>query len=115
MSSTRRRRRRHRPVGRRPGGDAVQDRGHGPRLDRRRRGGARGAVLGRSAGPAGRSRARTLNGAGGVAGTMAAPQQKDRKSVVEGKSVSVRVDLGGRRIIKKKKIEDKLSIRPRRQ
>src|SRR3546814_20406592 len=28
----------------------------------------------------------------------------DRKSVVEGKSVSVRVDLGGRRIIKKKKI-----------
>src|SRR3546814_14277465 len=29
-------------------------------------------------------------------------RQKDRKSVVEGKSVSVRVDLGGRRIIKKK-------------
>src|SRR3546814_12945102 len=28
---------------------------------------------------------------------------KDRKSVVWGKSVSVRVDLGGRRIIKKKK------------
>src|SRR3546814_13669667 len=27
----------------------------------------------------------------------------DRKSVVEGKSVSVRVDLGGRRVIKKKK------------
>src|SRR3546814_11442759 len=27
---------------------------------------------------------------------------QDRKSVVEGKSVSVRVDLGGRRIIKKK-------------
>src|SRR3546814_20745968 len=27
----------------------------------------------------------------------------DRKSVVEGKSVSVSVDLGGRRIIKKKK------------
>src|SRR3546814_11535917 len=27
----------------------------------------------------------------------------DRKSVVEGKSVSVRVDLGGRRSIKKKK------------
>src|SRR3546814_11831447 len=27
----------------------------------------------------------------------------DRKSVVEGRSVSVRVDLGGRRIIKKKK------------
>src|SRR3546814_11395053 len=28
---------------------------------------------------------------------------KDRKSVVEGKSVSVRVDLGGSRIIKKQK------------
>src|SRR3546814_13346250 len=27
----------------------------------------------------------------------------DRKSVVSGKSVSVRVDLGGRRVIKKKK------------
>src|SRR3546814_15367022 len=31
------------------------------------------------------------------------PPRVDRKSVVEGKSVSVRVDLGGRRIIKKKK------------
>src|SRR3546814_19864033 len=30
-------------------------------------------------------------------------QWEDRKSVVSGKSVSVRVDLGGRRIIKKKK------------
>src|SRR3546814_12533565 len=30
-------------------------------------------------------------------------QRKDRKSGVWGKSVSVRVDLGGRRIIKKKK------------
>src|SRR3546814_12898304 len=29
-------------------------------------------------------------------------QKADRKSVVEGTSVSVRVDLGGRRIIKKK-------------
>src|SRR3546814_19497856 len=28
--------------------------------------------------------------------------REDRKSVVQGKSVSVRVDLGGRRIIKKK-------------
>src|SRR3546814_13495652 len=28
---------------------------------------------------------------------------EDRKSVVKGKSVSIRVDLGGRRIIKKKK------------
>src|SRR3546814_5619762 len=31
----------------------------------------------------------------------------DRKSVVEGKSVSVRVDLGGRRIIKKKNNDTK--------
>src|SRR3546814_12160590 len=31
---------------------------------------------------------------------------RDRKSVVSGKSVSVRVDLGGRRIIKKKTIID---------
>src|SRR3546814_11303732 len=35
------------------------------------------------------------------AADLAAAQ--DRKSVVSGKSVSVRVDLGGRRIIKKKK------------
>src|SRR3546814_17266163 len=34
---------------------------------------------------------------------MAAAIEVDRKSVVEGKSVSVRVDHGGRRIIKKKK------------
>src|SRR3546814_15327928 len=32
---------------------------------------------------------------------------RDRKSVVWGKSVSVRVDLGGRRIIKKKKQQNK--------
>src|SRR3546814_20140330 len=31
-----------------------------------------------------------------------AEAKRDRKSVVSGKSVSVRVDLGGRRIIKKK-------------
>src|SRR3546814_18664964 len=35
-----------------------------------------------------------------------AVQFTDRKSVVSGKSVSVRVDLGGRRIIKKKKIKE---------
>src|SRR3546814_18577641 len=34
----------------------------------------------------------------------------DRKSVVEGKSVSVRVDLGGRRIIKKNR-QSQVSIR----
>src|SRR3546814_20624127 len=37
---------------------------------------------------------------------MMAPPRSDRKSVVEGKSVSVRVDLGGRRIINKKKSYD---------
>src|SRR3546814_16851853 len=36
-------------------------------------------------------------------GIVDAVAEGDRKSVVEGKSVSVRVDLGGRRIIKKKK------------
>src|SRR3546814_18499915 len=35
--------------------------------------------------------------------TEAAGGGEDRKRVVEGKSVSVRVDLGGRRIITKKK------------
>src|SRR3546814_12318348 len=34
---------------------------------------------------------------------QSASEPADRKSVVEGKSVSVRVDLGGRRIMKKKK------------
>src|SRR3546814_20884807 len=34
---------------------------------------------------------------------LQSPERLDRKSVVSGKSVSVRVDLGGRRIIKKKK------------
>src|SRR3546814_18071485 len=40
-----------------------------------------------------------------VAGLQAdhAGHQRDRKRVVSGKSVSVRVDLGGRRFIKKKK------------
>src|SRR3546814_20152700 len=33
-------------------------------------------------------------------------QRVDRKSVVSGKSVSVRVDLGGRSIIKKKTLEN---------
>src|SRR3546814_15248161 len=38
-------------------------------------------------------------------GVMTARVRKDRKSVVTGKSVSVRDDLGGRRIIRKKKHE----------
>src|SRR3546814_18175828 len=36
------------------------------------------------------------------------PRDGDRKSVVEGKGVSVRVDLGGCRIIKKKNITTNL-------
>src|SRR3546814_14196383 len=44
--------------------------------------------------------------AGQLARQPAAQRPADRKSVVEGKSVSVRVDLGGRRIIKKKKKKD---------
>src|SRR3546814_15811524 len=43
------------------------------------------------------------NHIGAGAGEPASKTQADRKSVVEGKSVSVRVDLGGRRIIQKKK------------
>src|SRR3546814_11034060 len=39
----------------------------------------------------------------GQRGAAAPAGRVDRKSVVWGKSVSVRVDLGGRRIIKKKK------------
>src|SRR3546814_15212836 len=38
-----------------------------------------------------------------IAGPLDTDWFSDRKSVVQGKSVSVRVDLGGRRIIKKKK------------
>src|SRR3546814_6720541 len=39
--------------------------------------------------------------------SSARARSRDRKSVVSGKSVSVRVDVGGRRIIKKKKIRQK--------
>src|SRR3546814_18297203 len=39
---------------------------------------------------------------------------QDRKSVVEGKSVSVRVDLGGRRIIKNKKQNETTEIATKR-
>src|SRR3546814_15273271 len=39
--------------------------------------------------------------------TPAAARHSDRKSVVEGKSVSVRVDHGGRRILKKKRKKQK--------
>src|SRR3546814_13156368 len=45
-----------------------------------------------------------------VALTGLAPPALDRKSVVEGKSVSVRVDLGGRRIIQKKEKQDMYAL-----
>src|SRR3546814_17760924 len=71
---------------------------------RRRFGGARrgdalpgggAAGLGRAAG---RCRGRGRSGGGALGGGLHPP---DRKSVAEGKSVSVRVDIGGRRSIKK--------------
>src|SRR3546814_20749163 len=43
-------------------------------------------------------------GALAIGNELFIPYGIDRKSVVAGKSVSVRVDLGGRRLIKKKKI-----------
>src|SRR3546814_14048854 len=43
----------------------------------------------------------------------AVAELEDRKSVVEGKSVSVRVDLGGRRIIKKQHDHRTLEYRHR--
>src|SRR3546814_16675138 len=49
-------------------------------------------------------RIRACNGQENRAGTE---RNKDRKSVVWGKSVSVRVDLGGRRTIKKKNNKNK--------
>src|SRR3546814_11763824 len=56
----------------------------------------RGAIDGRRAAEAVEQRTATQ---------LAQHLQRDRKSVVSGKSVSVRVDLGGRRIIKKQKIK----------
>src|SRR3546814_18670061 len=48
--------------------------------------------------------ARKFLGRGVAAGSLAQhPKPADRKSVVKGKSVSVRVDLGGCSLIKKKK------------
>src|SRR3546814_19793842 len=46
-------------------------------------------------------------GAGNPALPAAQAKVRDRKSVVSGKRVSVRVDLGGGRIIKKKNIQNK--------
>src|SRR3546814_18970573 len=59
-------------------------------------------------GKSGRERLRRFNAlvpggwAGGWRSGCRSSVGGDRKSVVQGKSVSVRVDLGGRRIIKKK-------------
>src|SRR3546814_15060268 len=56
--------------------------------------------------PARQSRARRhLYGYVAKLGNRGLARSVDRKSVVEGKRVSVRVDLGGRRIIKKKQNE----------
>src|SRR3546814_11433221 len=55
----------------------------------------------RSPGLAANAPASARRGAG-EADPRRQPQSGDRKSVGQGKSVSVRVDLGGRRIIKKK-------------
>src|SRR3546814_10937129 len=60
--------------------------------------------LGRAARPTAPGRARGRPGRRARRAGRRRPRacRADRKSVVKGKSVSVRVDLGGRRIIKKK-------------
>src|SRR3546814_14827187 len=54
---------------------------------------------------------KTRDGGKGPGGKIGARRTaaQDRKSVVSGKSVSVRVDLGGRRIINKKKSNNRKS------
>src|SRR3546814_18521060 len=61
-----------------------------------------GAGAAPSAGAAASAAGAALS-AGAAAASPSAGAAADRKSVVSGKSVSVRVDLGGRRIIKKTK------------
>src|SRR3546814_7965924 len=61
----------------------------------------RGAKMCRLPGVAGR-RPSQGTGPGPAGGTGAHFRCGDRKSVVEGKGVSVRVELGGRRVVKKK-------------
>src|SRR3546814_11567368 len=60
---------------------------------------ARGQFRAQARFPAGVGR----GGGGGAEAGRPVQERADRKSVGEGKSVYVRVDLGGRRIIKKKK------------
>src|SRR3546814_15272381 len=55
-----------------------------------------------------------LAGSGHIAGVVN-PPAADRKSVVSGKSVSVRVDLGGRRIIKKKNTKEDITVQKSEQ
>src|SRR3546814_14942228 len=74
------------------GGAGLRDHGGVERIDPRR------ALLGRSPGPGGQVCSPHRGADRGAGG---APVDQDRKSVVSGKSVSVRVDLGGRRIITK--------------
>src|SRR3546814_12797549 len=57
----------------------------------------------RSSGPSPKTTGRQLALQDGLTVQPGCQRSQDRKSVVQGKSVSVRVDLGGRRIIKKKK------------
>src|SRR3546814_16456827 len=74
---------------------------HVPRLARLRRGSRRHGLRDRAAdGGDGRCPALAHHAVDGRS-----VRRGDRKSVVEGTSVSVRVDLGGRRIIKKKKTQ----------
>src|SRR3546814_11887819 len=65
------------------------------------------AILRMHASPAAPARARTCRAGFHtvVSRTWVLEQEKDRKRVVEGKSVSVRVDRGGGRIFRKKKKE----------
>src|SRR3546814_17749200 len=48
---------------------------------------------------------------GRVRHARAGNRNRDRKRVVEGKSVSVRVDLGSRRIMKKKRTTTKVNVK----
>src|SRR3546814_17480986 len=83
-----------RPAGLHLEGEALISFSIGPRGD------LRGLSLDRSSGNAQLDRLalRTVR----LAAPFPRPPERDRKSVVWGKSVSVRVDLGGRRRIKKK-------------
>src|SRR3546814_13767465 len=88
--------------------DLARQRGTEPALFHRRRVVAIRATGGDAAPRSGRAEDHLPRVRTGIAGRRTRDRRRsaalDRKSVVSGKSVSVRVDLGGRRIIKKKKI-----------